>query len=396
MAEPSRLALLPGYDTAPDVYETPDLPSDDTSTTVLTQETFPRSPSETEDSSADDEEEDEEESYGVSRRRLYPQRARSRFSATSGRVETRGVDLSDRVDGRRRGYKVRRRRVGEVDDGDEGLGARIARLRREIEECRAEAQEASQHEGDAGAGVDELATLLAGIEVPSGSRQVSQAPAGANGARPHTQALDEDITDEQTLSRVANFDSRLSALEQTLGISSLDAATSDAVSAPLLPSLSLLDQQLSALSSATSLANLEAASSRISKLRVEANQLHEDCDASEDIEGVVLSPEDKQRLDQLYTLLPNLQSLAPTIPALINRLRSLRALHTTAANAASELEDVEKRQAEMEKELKSWRQGLEKLETAMRETAQANGKNGMQVNEWVNNLSRRIDELARR
>ena len=35
MAAPSRLAALPGYDTAPDVYETPEL-TDDTSATQYT------------------------------------------------------------------------------------------------------------------------------------------------------------------------------------------------------------------------------------------------------------------------------------------------------------------------------------------------------------------------
>ncbi|KAK5124218.1 hypothetical protein LTR85_001921 [Meristemomyces frigidus] len=405
MAEPSRLTALPGYDTAPDVYETADS-TDDASTTI---QTSPRSASEASDTS---EEEDEEQSYGVSRRRLFPERARSRFGATSSRVEAKHVDLSDRVDGRRRGYKVRRRVEGGDDEEEEGLEARIARLRREIEECKAEAEEEREAEGGAegeepaaGEDIDGLSRLLASIEVPSRSDtrrgHAQQRPPTTNGVPIPPAEPDGDLTDEQTLVRVADFDSRLSALEQTLGISTLDAATADAVSAPLLPSLTLLDQQLSALTSATSLTNLEAASSRIQKLKSEAEQLSHAQGTSGDAingdaaegEAASLSHDDLQKMQSLYALLPNLQSLAPTVPAMLARLRSLRTLHTSAANAASELEEVERGQAEMEKELAAWREGLEKVETAVKEASEANGRNGRFVDGWVKELEGRMKAL---
>ncbi|KAI7117202.1 hypothetical protein KC324_g18891, partial [Hortaea werneckii] len=78
MTEPSRLAGLPGYDTAPDVYETPAADLTD-STSVATQQTSPRSPSESSATSDEDDEggdDDDEEAFGVSRRRLYPSQAR--------------------------------------------------------------------------------------------------------------------------------------------------------------------------------------------------------------------------------------------------------------------------------------------------------------------------------
>lgn len=405
MSEPSRLAALPGYDTAPDVYETPDL-TDDTSTTI---QTSPRSASEPSDTS---EEEDDEESYGVSRRRLFPERARSRFGATSSRVEANNVDLSDRVDGRRRGYNVRRRGADGEDEEDEGLEARIARLRREIEECKAEAEEERQAEGGAndeeattGENIDGLSRLLASIEVPDRHEarraQGPQRPPTANGAFIPPTEPDGDMTDEQTLSRVADFYNRLSALEQALGISTLDAATTDGLSAPVLPSLTLLDQQLSALTSATSLTNLEAASSRIQKLKNEAEQLSHAQGATDvtidgdTLEGdaAALSHDDLQKLQALYALLPNLQFLSPTVPAMLTRLRSLRTLHASAAGAASELEEVERRQAEMEKELAAWREGLEKVETAVNEADMANGRNGRIVEGWVKELEGRMKAL---
>ncbi|KAI7369730.1 hypothetical protein KC354_g1698 [Hortaea werneckii] len=405
MTEPSRLAGLPGYDTAPDVYETPAADLTD-STSVATQQTSPRSPSESSATSDEDDEggeDDDEEAFGVSRRRLYPSQARSRFASTSRQVEARNVDLSDRVDGRRRGYKVRRGVVAGEEE-EEGLEARIARLRREIEECRAEAAQTGQRdaepEGNGEEGVESLSRLLSSVEMPrrQGTRS-SQVP-----ARPTTTEDDKgiardvaegDMTDEQMLGKVTDFDTRLSALEQALGLSSLDSATAEGLTTPLLPSLTLLDQQLTALSTASSLTNLEAASSRLSKLKTEAQQLgsSEGDDDEVGAAATALHPEDQEKLQSLYTLLPNLQTLAPTVPAILTRLRSLRTLHTTAANAGTSLDALEQKQAEMEKELKAWREGLEKVEQAVSQADEANGRNGKVVEGWVKELEGRMKTL---
>jgi nuclear migration protein JNM1 len=394
---PSRLANLPGYDAAaPDLYETTD-----STTTQQTSPPLPSEPSETSDSesasaSASD---DEEGPFGIlSRRRLYPDVARRRFGEESRGLGSKGVDLSDRVDGRRRGYKVRRRSgsgspgrvVGVV--GVEGLEARIARLRREVEEVRVAAQEGDGEGGDKGGEAEELGRLLAGVEVPLPKRQ---------GARSESRTVDEgaerdDEGEEQTLRKVADFDSRLSALEQALGIASMfDPSNTNAVSTPILPTLTLLDQQLAALLSSTSLTNLEAASARISKLRSQAEALTSRPTSSSSSEPADITPEDLTKLQSLYTLLPTLQSLSPTVPALLTRLHSLRTLHAGAANAASELEDVEKRQAEMESELKAWREGLEKVEQAVGEASEANGRNGKVVEAWVRELEGRMKKLGR-
>ncbi|GAB1728207.1 hypothetical protein NU195Hw_g3134t1 [Hortaea werneckii] len=406
MTEPSRLAGLPGYDTAPDVYETPAADLTD-STSVATQQTSPRSPSESPATSDEDDEEgdeDEEEAFGVSRRRLYPSQARSRFASTSRQVEARNVDLSDRVDGRRRGYKVRRGVVAGEEE-EEGLEARIARLRREIEECRAEAGQTGQGDGEqegGGEGVESLSRLLSSVEMPrrQGTRS-SQVPAKPNPTEDDKgiarDAAEGDMTDEQMLGKVMDFDTRLSALEQALGLSSLDSATSEGLTTPMLPSLTLLDQQLTALSTASSLTNLEAASTRLSKLKTEAQQLASR-EAADDEGGTTagaatLHPEDQEKLQALYTLLPNLQTLAPTVPAILTRLRSLRTLHTTAANAGTSLDELEQKQTELDKELKAWREGLEKVEQAVAQADEANGRNGRVVEGWVKELEGRMKTL---
>ncbi|KAK4499406.1 hypothetical protein PRZ48_009920 [Zasmidium cellare] len=405
--EPSRLAQLPGFDTAPDVYETPDI--DDSTTTASTQQTSPRAPSEHSETS-EEEQEDDDGPPRVSTRRLYPQAARDRFRNQSRGVDAKGVDLSDRVDGKRKGYKLKKGVSGEEED--ESLEARIARLRREVEECRALAEAEKQGETEDedeevdGEGalddVDALSKLLAGVEpaIRKGHKRKGSIfhDAPTTAPLPHEDAA--DLTDPQTLTRISAFDTRLAALETALGISSV-LENAESLSTPLLPTLTLLDNQLAALTSATSLSALEATSSRINKLKAEAQQLQtlqlQPTETSdEDTEPPTpLSPDDLKKLQTLYTLLPNLQALSPTVPALITRLRSLRTLHTTAATASQDLDSLEQRQNEMDRELKMWREGLEKVEEAVRNADLANGKNGGMVEGWVKELEGRMKALGR-
>ncbi|KAK4897366.1 hypothetical protein LTR27_004886 [Elasticomyces elasticus] len=374
MAESTRLASLPGYDTAADIYETPELAPATTAPT--SPSTVPTSDEESEVSSEDG----------------RAGNARTTFKSRSRGVEVGGVDLSDRVDGGRKGYSTRRRRRRRdeeasgsgSEDLEEGLEAKIARLRREVEECRvlAEQERQDESEDEAGKEVDVLGTLLSGLNVPvQRNRQQVQSA----GAAPDP---DGDILDEQALGKVADFDTRLSALEQALGISTLDSVTSDTIAAPVLPSLTLLDQQLTALTTATSLSHLEAASSRIQRLRTEAEQPPNNGDTPATTNQ--LPQEDAEKLQQLYALLPTLQSLSPTVPAMLARLRSLRNLHTTAASAAADLDGVEKRQREMENDLSEWRNGLLRVEQAVGQASEANGKNGRIVDGWVKDLEARL------
>lgn len=432
-----KFAQLPGFDTAPDVYETPDL--DDDNTTSSTVRTSPPLPSEASNTS-DEEQDDEEESFGVSRRRLYPERARSRFREQARGVETRGTDLSDRVDGRRKGYRVRRRadRYGYGDgygDGEEEpLEAKITRLRREVEECKAEAERAKKDGGGGEEGaelgaVDALCKMLADVKMPEKGKRTGHMRGGSRSAfhDAPTSALPHDTVEEmgdqkQTLARISAFDSRLAALEMALGISSLDTVTdTDATSTPLLPTLTLLDQQVATLASATSLSAIEAAASRIKKLKVDAQDLAQlqqssisgsqphpkatatasttSSSADSDTESEtpqLLSSDDMDRLHTLYTLLSTLQSLSPVVPAVITRLRSLRALHSTAATASAEIEALEQHHADMDKELKMWKDALQKTEEAVKLHAETNGRNGGFVQAWVEDLEARLAGLGGR
>lgn len=392
MAAPSRLAALPGYDTAPDVYETPEL-TDDTSTTQRTASGPSEDGSETSTSATTDSENGSESESGVvSKRRLKPSSARERFTREGKGVEVKGGRFGDRVGGLGgRGYRVSH--VGRRED--ESLGEKVARLRREVEECRVLAESEGGGEAVGEGEMEGLRRVLEGLEVNKGKETL-----------PRDNEVDGDSRPEDTSKGVAEFDARLSVLEKSLGLSGLDAGAPEM---PLLPSLSLLDRQFGALMSASSIASLEAASGHIRKLKEEAEQLsslslgstaatsQEQNGAStppEETEQPALSAVDIEKLRSLHNLLPTLQSLSPTVPALLDRLRSLHTLHAGAANAAGELEDVERRQDEFEKELKEWRTGLEKVEKAVREADEANGRNGKVVQGWVKDIEGRMEKLG--
>ena len=389
MAVPSRLAGLPGYDTAPDVYETPEL-TDDTSTTHHT------APSEVEDSTTttsattDSEEDSESESGVVSRRRLKPSHARERFTREGKGVEIKGGRFGDRVGGLGgRGYRVSQVTRRE----EESLGERVARLKREVEECRVLA-EGADGDGAAGEGdMEGLRRVLEGLQTSKG-----------RDSRTRDNGIESGKADEETSKDVAEFDARLSVLEKSLGLASLDGSAPET---PLLPSLTLLDRQFGALMNASSLASLEAASARIRKLKEEAEQLSlpaSESTAQPQTNGTStpasektqhgMSPIDIEKLRALYNLLPTLQSLSPTVPALLDRLRSLHTLHAGAANAASELENLERSQDDLDKELKEWRQGLDRVERAVREADEANGRNGKFVQGWVKEAEARMSTLG--
>jgi len=437
MARERKYAGLPDMDDAPDIYETPDL-TDDTSTVPTTAAR----------TQSDDEFYDvEDDTQPISRSRLRIDEARSRFLPAS--VDTNGVDFSDRVDGKRKSYKASSRRqrilqdgteeLGDLsdDDDDESLERKIARLKREVEEAKEEyarrkAAEPSSDKGDDAAAVgstDNLVSLsqvLDEISRPAGTthcvarapkaipapadgnQEVAEVPpAGQDAAATYTVTYAPTYEQSHALAKAADFDRRLLMLEKGLGVSSstLPEAGSDGLARAILPTLDSLEKQISTLAQAST-ANLDAISRRVRTLAAEQDKLNDSREKAKTLREELgkhapsAAPaageesEQEAKINALYGILPTIESLTPILPPLLDRLRSLRAIHADAATAAETLSRIEREQVDMATELKQWRQGLEKMESAIRNGDETVKGNMKVMQGWVKDLEERMAKLG--
>ena len=82
------------------------------------------------------------------------------------------------------------------------------------------------------------------------------------------------------------------------------------------------------------------------------------------------------------------------LPPLLDRLRSLRAIHADAATASDTLDRIEQEQVDLTEELKQWRDGLEKIEGAVKDGDTAIKGNMKVMEGWVKELEERVAKLA--
>ncbi|KAF5541900.1 dynactin subunit 2 [Fusarium phyllophilum] len=426
MALNRKYAALPDLDSAPDIYETPELTDDNSTVPTTTARTH-----------SDDEFYDiEDETPGISRSRLRIDEARSRFLPTN--VDANGVDFSDRVDGKRKAYKVSSRRqrilqdgtqeLGDLsdDDDDESLERRIARLKREVEEAKneyakREAESQTKENIDATTGDDRLTSLsqvLDEISQPTGrptsiripgtnatSNSEEKTEAQAPSAEDATYTLMYEPTYEQShaLAKATDFDRRLLMLERGLGINASLMPESDANGLPraILPTLDSMNKQISTLAEAST-ANLDAISRRVRTLAQEQDKLNDSREKARLLREELSrngssaqsdETEQEAKINALYGILPTIENLTPILPPLLDRLRSLRAIHSDAATASETLARIEKQQAEMATELKQWNEGLVKIEAAVKDGSMSIEKNKQVMEEWVKDLEERMEDL---
>ncbi|OLN88500.1 Dynactin subunit 2 [Colletotrichum chlorophyti] len=428
MALNRKYAALPDLDSAPDVYETPEL-TDDTSTVPTT----------TGQSRSDDDFDDDldDDVNGISRSRLRIDQARSRFLPAG--VDAAGVDFSDRVDGKRKSYKASTRRQRILQDGTEELGdisdeddtnsleRKIARLQREIEEAKEEygkrkeaaAQSVPEDQGEKLGSLsrilDEISRTIEphtthsraiqpASQPPKPSQEGSQDLLPSGIAATYTVTYAPTYEQSHALAKAADFDRRLVLLEKAIGIGSSALPEVDINGLPraILPTLDGLQKQITTLSQAST-SNLDTVSRRVRTLITEAQDLEKARQGAKSAQETlgngavandgVQTPEQLAKINALYGTLPTIENLAPLLPPLLDRLRSLRAIHSDAATASEMLERIEKQQAEMAADLKQWKDGLEKVEEAVKDGTNAMTGNMNMMDAWVKDLEERIAKL---
>lgn len=420
MALNRKYAALPDLDSAPDIYETPELTDDNSTVPTTAARTL-----------SDDEFGVDDDSQNISRSRLRINEARSRFSPAT--IDISGADFSDRVDGKRRSYKASSRRQRILQDGTEELGdlsddddaesleRKIARLKREVEETKdeyAKRKAAAAGDDDGSPGdirLESLSQTLDDLSRRSGIIGVKKIdPIASNADEPATESLDAGPTYtityaptyEQThaLAKAADFDRRLLVLERSLGISSsfMPEAGEGGLPRAILPTLDSLEKQVSALSQAST-ANLDTISRRVRALASEQDKLNESREKAKALREELgkhagSSPADtseqEAKINALYAILPTIENLTPILPPLLDRLRSLRAIHADAATASQTLDQIEKQQAEMATEIKQWKEGIEKLENTVTKSDEVMKQNAEVLESWVKGLEQRLETLT--
>lgn len=330
--------------------------------------------------------------------------------------------------------------MGDVSDEDDGesLERKLARLRREIEEVKEEFAR-RQYENNKTSKTDDADTVteadavvlgqmleaISGTGAPSGEKpgsrltkslqsglqspdatQVVNASTKNGDPATYTVTYTPEYQEKHTLAMAADFDSRLTFLEKALGLTSTAIPAIDSKGTPItvLPTLDRLHRQLSVLAEAspTSLDNI---SREVRLLTQEADKLDEKRKAStaakessDSRPGSAGEPEDTNseqvsKINALYGTLATIENLTPMLPSLLDRLRSLRAIHADAATASETMNKALKRQEDMATDIKKWKEGLEKVEEAIKLNESTMGGNIKVVEGWVKDLEERMKRL---
>jgi nuclear migration protein JNM1 len=409
---------LPGIDTAPDIYETPDLAEDVSTIQASTVVS-----------------EDEDEETALDRQRFQTDQARSRFQPS--RVDAQGVDFSDNIAAQRRSYRTStraRRRRGEIlgDDSDEekeSFGAKLQRVKAELMELegeyerRIEAGDKSKIEETDPKQLlevmgNKLDTLYAkrrgGARGPEAqldrtvqkfkdykpfapspilSRAIANQP-----PLPGTQIQRNQL--EYVLSQAADFDKRITELENSLGLNgNTMPELSDRPAFPVFTTLQTLEQTLGLLGDAST-NNLEGAIQQIRKLTADAEQLKSTREDAARAGSVSIEnnanayPDQEAKINALYGTLPSIDKLSPILPLVLERLRTLRLVHTSAWQADEALSELEKRQSKQEEEIKKWEKQLVIVEKDMEKCTETMHNNIKIAGDDVKKIAAKVENLV--
>lgn len=334
------------------------------------------------------------------------------------------------------------------DEDEEGLEQKLARLRREVAEVKADfdrrtSQDREHTQATTKVAKEELDTLGEVLDSVNlqGSRsgdatatRLVQRLATAASDRPiptdATRALNglaaqsepmyklsyaPEYDQQHSLAKIADFDTRLTLLETVLGVDTIAFPTqASSQDKSVLPTLEKLDNQVSVLSASTE-SNLDSANRRVRQLTQDTQRLTEARKsakaAQEDLNNsrntsrpstapqlengahglsVVDDPEQISKINALYGTLPTIQSLSPLLPSLLDRLRSLRSVHADAAASNQSLAQVESRQEAMAEDIRNWKAGLENIERIIEQEQKTMSGNMSAVEGWVRELEDRM------
>ena len=339
------------------------------------------------------------------------------------------------------------------EDEEESLERRVARLRKEVAEVKGEFERrkekpqdtTAQNQVDETASLNTLGQVLESVEPAttdgetgaasrlakrlSSAAKLNRTLVDSKPSKPvqqdeaystYTVTYAPKFQDDHALSKVSDFDSRLTLIEAALGIDAIPLPSQDKSNAKaVIPTLNSLDKQFTTLTTSTD-SSLDTINRRVRQLTHDAEKLEQARKSAKAAQEALRQeafsptgkgprsppassaarsseledPESVSKINALYGTLSTIESLAPLLPSILDRLRSLRTLHANAATASQTLTKVESRQEAMKEELEGWREGLEKVEKAMEQGEQAMKGNTEMVEGWVKELEERMRKLS--
>ena len=102
------------------------------------------------------------------------------------------------------------------------------------------------------------------------------------------------------------------------------------------------------------------------------------------------------KITALYQTLPTIQDLAPTLPLVLDRLKSLSVIHAGAGEAKALMDGLEQGLLEREKEIERWRGALAGVEKGVGEMGKVTEGNGKVVEGLVKGVEERVVRLEER
>lgn len=415
---------LPGIDTAPDIYETPEL-TEDVSTVQAS----------TAVSESDYGDDDDDNDYSAVRhQRLQPDQARNRFQPA--RIDARGVDFSDNVTAQGQSYRTstrRQRRRGEIlgdasDEEEESFAQKLLRIKRELaaledeyeqkiesgDKSKIEEQDPKEmmemiaskvdtiyaaHKGGARGAqaiLDRTVQKFDSYKPFDPSPKLTKAIANQP-PLPGTQVQRSQL--EFVLNQAAEFDRRITQLEGSLGLNgNTMPELNDHTPFPVSATLTRLEQTMGLIGDAAS-NNLDTVTQNVKKLTAEAEHLKEvreeaaEAGAGSNDNSSGTYPDQEAKINALYGTLPSIDKLSPILPLVLERLRTLRLVHTSAWQADEVLTELERRQSAQELEIKKWEQQLEILEKDIKRAETAMMNNIKTVGDDVKMLEGKMAKL---
>lgn len=360
----------------------------------------------------------------------------------------RNLGLAGRIDGKRRQYRDISRRArqepGEFredfslsDEDEESLERKIARLRQEVYEIKSEferrraaKEERAETDSDGEDTVEALCQVLNSTNGSStmgaANRIITKLSKGMKSydtvkAKSPTEPLEPSqdgpalsfARQNSVLPKVVEFDARLALIETVMGIDTIPLPTQERQpTRAVFPFIEQLDRQITVLSNSTD-SSLDLISGRVRQLTQDVQRLGEARSAAKaaqegsngprlplapdgesNIDSFIKDPEHVSKINALYGALPTIESLAPLLPATLDRLRSLQTIHADAAAANQNLAQLETQQEAMVQELKTWREGLETVERKVMEGENTMVENSTVVETWVKELEERMSKFG--